>query len=653
MSRDIWISPKEAAEFLEVSDRAVRMSLAKYTTRQVPAKGAPGGKRSEILLNSLPESIQEKWARINLPEIPEAHVIEDDEESIHRAYEKATSRTKNHFDKWSQILLSSEGIVGTFPLGLWVQTWNQNHPDMQTSVKSLYRIRDLVRKEGRIALLREPGNSQSTVEDRWFDSWKKAYLTQDLRSAALCRLIALGEARQAGEMVDEESFPSYHAFERRLKKELAPATIFYARYGEKPFEDRYGVHMQRTYENLPVGQCWVGDTRTWDVFVRLPGQEAPSTCYITLFIDMHSYVPMGWHVHTSAPSTDNTLRAIRSGIETYGLPDDLYVDNGREYRNKDFSGQTRGHQICADTQRAESLASRLGFRMHFAVVKNARAKVIERQFLVIKNSFDKLFSSYKGGSVAEKPQKLKEVLKAGTYPTFEDFKAKVDTYLKDIFVNLPCQGAHHKGQTRAQLFKAKMSERAPMRSVSREAASMLTTRTSRGRIHHRGFRLVELDCWYWAEFMPVHKGREVVLRYDPEDLRIAWLYAEDGSLLGEASLVHAVEALASHDDAVSKAQIAEGQARKKRERKMLSELFPTATKDESTELLEALRVGLGRTEIDPRQGPLQVTTHDRDFAALQAESRLGVQDITGLFTEPATKKPLVAWEDELPLAKHA
>ena len=629
------------------------MALDRYTTRQVPAKGAPGGLRYEILLESLPEHAQTAWAKLNLPEIPEVSVIEEDSESLLAAYDRATTRTKAYFDKWSAILLRSEGVVGTLPLELWTKAWNQTNPNMETSAKSIYRVRELVRKEGRMALLREPGNGNSTVKDSWFDAFRAAYLTQDLRSAALCRLIALGKACEAGESVDETTFPSHHAFERRLKKELAPAVIFYARYGEKPFEDRYGVHIQRTYENLPAGKCWVGDTRTWDVFVRIDGQETPSTCYITLFIDMLTYVPMGWHVHTSAPSTDNTLRAIRSGIETYGLPDDLYVDNGREYRNKDFSGQTRGHQICADAQRAESLANRLGFRMHFAVVKNARAKVIERQFLVIKNSFDKLFSSYKGGSVAEKPQKLKEVLKAGTYPTFAEFKSKVDTYLKDIVVNLPCQGAHHQGKTRAGLWNAKIAEREPMRRVSREAASMLTTRTSRGRIHHRGFRLTELDCWYWAEFMPVHKGRETVLRYDPEDLRTAWLYAEDNSLLGEVSLVHAVDALVSPHDAVSKAQVAEGQARKKRERKMLAELFPTATRDESEDLLGALRAGLGRTAIERPQGALLITTHDTDAAALQTERGLGLTDFTGLLTDPEPRKPLVAWEDEIPLAPHA
>jgi len=650
--RDLWIPIEEAAEHLGITERAVRMALHKYETRQVPAKGAPGGLRSEILVSSLPTTAQESWSRANLPEIPEVNVVVEDTESIRRAYDNAPTRIKNYFDKWSLILSRSAGVVGTAELGSWVRNWNRVNPDMATSAKSLYRVRTLVRSEGRDALLRTSTTWKSTVLDSWFDYFKDAYLTQDLRSAWLCRTIALGRAKDAGDDVDDNTFPSLHAFERRLKKELAPATIFHARYGQKPFEDRYGIHLERDYSNLPVGQCWVGDTRTWDVFVRVPGQDAPATCYITLFLDMRSYLPMGWHVHTSDPCTDNTLRAIRRGIETYGLPDDLYLDNGREYRNKDFSGQTRGHRICEDEQRAESLASRLGFRIHFAVVKNARAKIIERQFLVIKNSFDKLFPSYKGGSVAEKPEKLKANLKAGIYPDFAEFKDMVDTYLLDVFANMPCQGKHHEGKTRAQLWNALISEH-PMRRVTPETARMLTTRTASGRIHHRGFRLVELDCWYWAEFMPVYKGREITLRYDPEDLRVAQAFASDGTLLGEAQLIQAVDALVSPEDVVGKTMVAEGQARKARERKLLKELLPETNRDESHELLSSLRSALGRTEINIPAGGLMVTSHDYDMATLTEDRKAGRNDLTGLIVDSEPKKPLFTWEDEVPYARHA
>ena len=157
------------------------------------------------------------------------------------------------------------------------------------------------------------------------------------------------------------------------------------------------------------------DTKNFDVFIKMDGEEKPMSAYLTMFIDAATYMPMGYHVHYNAPCTENTLRALKNGIARYGKPSELYVDNGREYRNKDFSGQSRGNKIIYDEQYAQAVVSRLDIQMHFAIVKNSRAKTIERQFEIVKNGFDRLFNSFKGGSVVEKPEQIKRILKKGDY----------------------------------------------------------------------------------------------------------------------------------------------------------------------------------------------------------------------------------------------
>ena len=577
------------------------------------------------------------------------------EEMAIAAYEQSRRRGKAFFDKWAHILSAAAHVQGRKTLAQWVDAWNATHAGSEISVGSLYRMRQRVADEGWPSILAGiQAQTPSTISDHWFGYYREIYLSQAGISSPMARALALGRARREGEDVSDDAFPSHWSFMRRLKGEVSPSLLIRARKGEKAFNDAHGYGVLRDYESLPVGACWVGDTHTWDVFVSVPGQAAPATAYITAFLDFRSYLPMGWHVHVSAPSTDNTLRAIRAGIDEYGLPDDVYVDNGREYRNRDFSGITRGTRIDFDAQYHESLAARLGFRMRFAIVRNAQAKIIERQFRVMKDTFSRLFPSFKGGSVAEKPERLKATLKAGDMPTFDELRTMVDHYLKEVYPALPCQGAHHHGLTRAGLWNRYIGER-PKRAVSAETSSMLVTRTFQGKVRGNGFRLTPLDCWYWAEWMPVHKGAPITLRYDPENLSVAWGYEQSGEIIGEAHLRTAVGALVSDDDTVSKEHLGAEISERRRERRLMRELFPDANPRKAQELLADLTAGLGARPIDVGRTQVQLTRHDVDASLLQREKQSGRADYARFAGDAAESTPAreLRWHDDQPLAAQA
>ena len=58
-------------------------------------------------------------------------------------------------------------------------------------------------------------------------------------------------------------------------------------------------------------------------------------------MDARSGIFVGCHV-ADTNSSQNVLTALRRGILRYGIPDNIYVDNGREYLNKDVGGT--GHR---------------------------------------------------------------------------------------------------------------------------------------------------------------------------------------------------------------------------------------------------------------------------------------------------------------------
>ena len=55
------------------------------------------------------------------------------------------------------------------------------------------------------------------------------------------------------------------------------------------------------------------------------------------FFDARSGIFTGCYV-TSAPSSQATLIALRKGIMKYGIPENIYVDNGREFLTFDVGG---------------------------------------------------------------------------------------------------------------------------------------------------------------------------------------------------------------------------------------------------------------------------------------------------------------------------
>lgn len=656
---EVWISTQEVARLLQISIDATRRRLNHFETREVEGLGR-GGKRLEIRLASLgPEAIDRWQDKISIPmatigamadacaaAAAAPRTLPEDRERLTSAFESATNRVREHYQRCFRILSACEGVEGRHSLGLWVDSWNKKHPDDTVAVPTIYRWRAAQREYGLLGLLeREDRTPRTTVRDDWYEWFRGAYLDQGRLSAPMARLVALGKARLAGQEVADDQFPSHWAFMRRLESDLSPSAIEYARQGRKRWYDRHGVHIERDYSQVPAGQVWVGDTHTWDVFVRVGKDPVPQTCYLTLFLDMKSYAAMGWHIHLSAPSAENSMRALKHGVENHGIPTDILVDNGREYKNRDFAGITHGHVINYDEQSTQSLMSVLGIRIRFATPKNARAKIIERNFKEIKDKFSRFWGTFKGGNVIEKPERLKATLKRGDIPLLEEFVAAANQFLSETFPAIPCHGSHHNGLSRGALLEAEM--KTPLARATDETLSRLVSRTVTGKVKNRGFYIAALNAWWWAEWMVSKKGETIELRYDPEDLRTAWCYEAKGPFLGTAQLREAINALVDDTDEISKARLANQMHQMRGEEKLLRSMFPQQTTAQSRSNLEALGAAVGSRPLSlPGSGPIRVTDHDHVAAKLKRDRRIQGIDITKLSTPDAPEKTTLRWYDE-------
>lgn len=643
---ETWLSTDKVAELLGLAPRTVRAQLARWVTRQSQRDGT-GGVRHEILLSSLPIEAISKWeaheqARQIVAPPSEADLVVS-------AYERATPRTRAYFDRWSQVLLATEQIQGRKALESWVERWNLTHPGEEVSVQSLYRVRAQVQEYGRVSLLqRDAKLPESTVRDDWFKDFCLAYLNENKISLPKAWIttrglaeIAAEESRQA---FDASSFPSASAFMRRLEREVSPAIIALKRNGEKKFFDNHGYYIERDYSAMVSGRVWVGDSRIQDFMVRVEGLANPIRPWLTLFICMKSYVPMGWHLHHTSPSAEQTMRALRNGLVRMGRPDWWYLDNGRENRNREVTGMTRKSGVDYDLQHTGSIAAQLGIQVHFAEAKRSRAKPIERQFKEMKGIIDRFWPTFCGGSTAEKPNRLKEILKGGDLPTLDQIRSELDLYLSETIPQIPCHGKTHKGRTREQVLQEDYMIHGPLPNISEDTASLLVSKMATGSIGRRGFHLSDLDSTWWGEWMPEHKGRRVVMRYDPDDLRVAHFYeATDkghGKLVGTGDLVPKIGALVAHDDAVALAEVARQNRRYKREVRQGRELFPQAGAEDFKRLREGLRQGYGSAPIRVQQSNTTVLTpFDASAAKIRRDEKAGRADLRIILQDEPPQKP--------------
>ena len=314
--------------------------------------------------------------------------------------------------------------------------------------------------------------------------------------------------------------PAYSAFYRKVQNDIPKPLEIMGREGMKAFRDRCAPYIKRTYEGMASNEWWIADNHTFDVQTK-GADGSVHRLYLTAFFDARSGIFTGCYV-TSAPSSQATLIALRKGIMKYGIPENIYVDNGREFLTFDVGGL--GHRT-KKSQKGKftppPVFERLGIKMTNALVRNAKAKIIERRFRDVKDGFSRLFPTYTGGNVCEKPERLKHILKDGDkIPTDEEFTKAVEEILTYYMNEKPYSGAvsSDSGKTRMQVYRENLKEKLNI---------MLMRSTRSQKVGRRGVHLTiagEKIDYYNDELILNYFGKEMYCRYDPEDISTVRVY---------------------------------------------------------------------------------------------------------------------------------
>ena len=588
MTNEIWLSIEDVCSLSnEKTETARRKCKSGVYTSKFEKEGK--FKKYFILLTSLPEEIQKKYIEKNINSDSVVEVIRTNTEN----YAKAPEWARKQADKYLEVFNLTEGMNHK-QVKAFLQEWSLNNPDKKVAYSSYAEAKRKYQKFGINGLLAKYGHSNacSSIDEEHYEYFKSIYLREGAPSAHFAWLSALGYAK-LNKSYNAKNFPSFMSFLRKLRREVPEQAIYLARYGDAAWNKKYASYISRNYDNIKAGSCWVSDHAQIDVAVSYEG----GVCFpwVTVFRDIKTSKWLGWFLHTDAPNSDHIFQAFYYGVIRFGIPDDIYLDNGKDYRCKDFAGgRDNSIKVKHSTQQENSLMKNIGVNVHFALPYNAQTKPVERDFLKIKTFLSKGFVGYRGGKITERPEKLRNEIKDGKIMQFDEFKPLFDDFIKNFLNKKPSNGKALKGRCPDEAWA---EEFAVKKVIAKDALKLFCMRTSRNiSIGRNGIYDSQLELTYWDEWMICEKGRKVFLRRDINAYQEAWVFdAKTEEYLGKANANHAVSFLAKTN--IEKAEYKKALERKNKEKKILKSYVKARFNPTNEDIVENLKHSLENTEF--------------------------------------------------------
>ena len=532
----IYLTVQEFSEIRQFTPRYIKRLIQDGVILAKASLNSNNRKKYLIPLTELTEEEQLQYYRANNIPVPEELFPKKDTKARRqrRTLEQFTADQREEIADWIRIIKEWESYCARSKLqkvaatDKFVEIERNTYPGLRLSKGILYRKKAALRADDLSGLLDNRGSWKkgcSTIPDVAWECFMSFYLDEAQHSIAAC--IEYTEMWLRQEAPQYLPLPSYASFYRRVQSEIPEPLEIMGRQGMKAFRDRCAPYIRRVYENMVSNEWWIADNHTFDVMTK--GSDGKiHRLYLTAFFDARSGIFTGCYV-TSAPSSQATLIALRKGILKYGIPENIYVDNGREFLTRDVGGL--GHRQKKSTKNEFTpppVFERLGIHMTNAIVRNAKAKIIERRFRDVKERLSKLFSTYTGGNVLEKPERLKKVLKdSNNIPTDEAFTQAVEDILYHYFNERSYSGAvsADSGKTRMDVYREQLYEK---RVATESDLNLMLMRSTRSqKVGRRGVHLTiagEKINYFNDDLILNHFDESVYCRYDPENIAEVRIY---------------------------------------------------------------------------------------------------------------------------------
>ena len=527
----IWLSTKEAAELLGYEQSTIRKKAknSEYIHRYIPSATGQGGKKLEILLESLPEQAQKAYHNKN----GECQtVFNTDYTSTNKQKEKGTLR-RLAVSEWGKFKTrkKKEGMKKTTEItNLFVENWNKEHDDLHISSKLLYEWKKRLKKGDTLIDKRGGYNrGQSTIPEYYKNMFDSIYLQQTKPSIESCFKEVKLESSLKGDYI-----PGIKAFRNHVRN-MNKAMVIRAREGKKAFDDKCMPYIERDYSLISPNDWWVSDHHLWDIFVRIPNGKGGwklGRPWGSYWMDMRTRKIMSSIIRIESPNSDVVLCSFGLGVEHFGIPKGVRLDNGKDYKARDMF-YPEGKYICSEDDQKKiynSLAANLQIAVTYAIPYNAKAKPIERVFNTFEEQLGKKYPSYAGSNAKKRPEDLKD-LNIMDVITLEEFIEQHNRYVYEIYNETGHSGDSMYGKSPNQVYSEIPFT---IRRASKEVLYFSLMRVKgirkvqRNGIKFKGVHFRSDSCIDYID-------QEVIAKYDPTKPEILYIFDMNENFLFTAT----------------------------------------------------------------------------------------------------------------------
>lgn len=333
-----------------------------------------------------------------------------------------------------------------------------------------------------------------------------------------------------------EPIPSERTLRRRMDAEYEPAAQVLAREGREAARRMFPAQ-RRDKGKLYAMEMVNTDGHVLDLRIIAPWSKDPVRITLLGIQDVYSAKILSWRL-CEAETWEAVRSAIGDMVENHGIPQHIFMDNGKAFASKKISGGTKSrNRFKVRDDEISGLLTTLGVEIHFTTPYRGQAKPIERawkdlcQEIALHPTMD---GAYTGSNPQAKPHNY----------------GQRAVPLDEVFTLVANRIAEHNaraGRTSriaagrsfdeafAESYAANSHQiRTPtsdQRSLWLMAVDQRTARKPDGHIEYQGNR-------YWARELQKLIGEKVTFRFDPDRLTDPLkVYDTQGRLICDAPCI--------------------------------------------------------------------------------------------------------------------
>lgn len=331
--------------------------------------------------------------------------------------------------------------------------------------------------------------------------------------------------------------PSAKTLKRRIERDVPAGARTLARHGADAVQRLY-PHQRRDRSVFHAMQAVNADGHKFDVFVRFEDGTVGRPVMVA-WQDLHSGKVVG-HRLDAGESWTLVRLAFADMAESFGIPEEAWLDNGRAFGSKWLTGGMRTrYRFTVRDDEPSGILTQLGVKVHWTTPYHGQSKPIERAFGELCEEIAKhprCAGAYTGNRPDAKPENY-----ASRAIPIADFRVHVAEQIARHNARTGRRSAVAAGRSFDAVFAESLAAPGTMvrrateeqRRMFLSAAEGVRALKPTGEVQFAGNR-------YWAEPLADLIGRKLVIRFDPQDLlRALPVYSLDGRFVCEAECIAA------------------------------------------------------------------------------------------------------------------